>query len=318
MNILEITSSICGDYALAGTLSIVHTVLSIICLLVPILLALMASIKLATYVMNPDQKQGLKPIFLQFAAAILVFFLPTLVDIGLGFLPDDEFSIAACWSYAEESNDEIAATTYKSGAIGSKGGSLMKGLKELSTYKDKPNSTSANYTAGTTPKGGLTIPLYYQQDYPDVYLNAGAGRTIASSGCGFTSVAMIVSYLTGKTITPREMIADWSRAYYVLGAGMSWDFPAAAAKKYNLKVTEVASINQAMTALQQGKPVLNSQGAGLFTSAGHLIVLRGVVNGHILVNDPNKSNAVGKGYTDRLFTPSEVSASSQKYWVFEK
>ena len=70
--------------------------------------------------------------------------------------------------------------------------------------------------------------------------------------------------------------------------------------------------------LQEGCPVISSQRAGLFTSGGHFIVLRGVTaNGKVLVNDPNDSDA--KNYINREFDMmSEIHATANAYWIFDK
>lgn len=44
-----------------------------------------------------------------------------------------------------------------------------------------------------------SIPLYFQNDYPDVRYGNG---TIATSGCGITCVAMVARYLTGYDYKP--------------------------------------------------------------------------------------------------------------------
>jgi len=41
-------------------------------------------------------------------------------------------------------------------------------------------------------------------------------------------------------------------------------------------VTQTSDANQVVQALSEGHPVISSQRAGLFTSGGHFIVLRGV------------------------------------------
>ena len=70
--------------------------------------------------------------------------------------------------------------------------------------------------------------------------------------------------------------------------------------------------------LSEGRPVISSQRAGLFTSGGHFIVLRGVTaNGKVLVNDPNDSDA--KNYINREFDMmSEIHATANAYWIFDK
>ncbi len=100
--------------------------------------------------------------------------------------------------------------------------------------------------------------------------------------------------------------------------GTSWSYFEAAAKHFNITVpTTTTSISEVVTALKSGKLVISSQGAGLFTSGGHYIVLSGIdSNEQISVWDPNKNNAVNKGYNDRLFTKSEINQAAKQYWIF--
>ena len=197
-----------------------------------------------------------------------------------------------------------------------------KGIYKLGDYCKSTNTGSSGLSEAIGDveylSGGLRIPIYYQDDYSDVML--AKDKTVASSGCGFTSSAMIVSYLLDKKITPREFVDDWSRRYYVYNEGMSHDLPAAAAKHYGLgDVTTTTNVNVMLEALKDGHPVMSSQGPGLFTGGGHLIVLRGVTSsGKILVSDPNKRNAVTKNYNNREFTVSEIEAARGKYFIWPK
>ena len=163
-------------------------------------------------------------------------------------------------------------------------------------------------------EGGLPIPYLNQGDYGNVRIG---NSNFASGGCGFTSCCMIASYLTRTKIMPQDL-AKWSQGYYVNGAGMSWALPAAVAEHYGLgTVTQTTSTKEMIQALKEGKAVMSSQSAGLFTRGGHLIVLRGLDdNGNVLVNDPNGANAYGKGYNNRAFTPEEIAASNAQYFIF--
>lgn len=83
-------------------------------------------------------------------------------------------------------------------------------------------------------------------------------------------------------------------------------------------VTQTSDANQVLQALSEGHPVISSQRAGLFTSGGHFIVLRGVTaDSKVLVNDPNDNSS--KNYINREFDMmSEVHATSNAYWIFDK
>ena len=186
------------------------------------------------------------------------------------------------------------------------------------------NSTSKNNDSISVKNKIITVPNFYQQDYNDTYLayDGYVGpRTVATSGCGFTAASMLVSYLTGKEVTPNMLVDDWARGYYVYNEGMDLAFPKDLAGHYNLgEVTEVGNNNpNAITdALKNGKIIMCSQGSGPFTSSGHIILLTGITeDGKILVNDPNKENSLDKGYKDKAFDISEINNSAIKYWIYE-
>ena len=171
-------------------------------------------------------------------------------------------------------------------------------------------------TGGTYPANGMQIPHYLQTDYGNIPYGGGS---IASSGCGPTSFAMIASYLTGTTITPVDAVSWCGNSYYKPGVGTYWSYFGAAASHFGCgSVIQTTDANAVLKALSEGHPVISSQRAGLFTSGGHFIVLRGVtVNGKVLVNDPNDS--ASKNYINREFDMmSEVHATSNAYWIFDK
>lgn len=171
-------------------------------------------------------------------------------------------------------------------------------------------------SGGNYPANGMQIPHYLQTDYGNIPYGGGS---IASSGCGPTSFAMIASYLTGTTITPIDAISWCGNSYYKPGVGTYWSYFQAASDHFGCgAVTQTSDPNQVLQALSEGHPVISSQRAGLFTSGGHFIVLRGVTaGGKVLVNDPNDSSS--KNYINREFDMmTEVHATANAYWIFAK
>lgn len=152
-------------------------------------------------------------------------------------------------------------------------------------------------TGGTYPANGMQIPHYLQTDYGNIPYGGGS---IATSGCGPTSFAMVASYLTGKTITPVDAVSWCGNSYYKPGVGTYWSYFAAAASHFGCgSVTQTNDPNKVLKALSEGHPVISSQSAGLFTRGGHFIVLRDVTaSGKVLVNDPNDS--ASKNYISRV------------------
>ena len=94
--------SCCSDYGIATYLYIVKKVLTLIQIVVPIILIVMGTIQLVKMMTNPDDKGGKeKKNFLnKFVAAIIVFFIPVVVNILIGIMPDS-FELSNCWKSAE-------------------------------------------------------------------------------------------------------------------------------------------------------------------------------------------------------------------------
>lgn len=117
-----------------------------------------------------------------------------------------------------------------------------------------------------------------------------AGQTIGNSGCGPTSMAMILRSF-GADVTPVEtcqMAIEMGHRTQNNGTSLAY-FPDAAAR-YGL-TTEPQGFHAENSAvierLSKGWPVVASMGPGNFTSAGHYMVLCGT-NGTdtVIVNDP--------------------------------
>jgi len=158
---------------------------------------------------------------------------------------------------------------------------------------------------------------YYQGDYADVPYGSS---NLANCGCGPTCFAMVATNLTGTSITPKDAVAWCGNAYYVWGAGTSWSYFEAANKHFNLNrnIVNTNSIDTVVEALKNGKMVISSQNQGRFTSSGHFIVLYGIdSNNRITVKDPNKNNAVNKGYNNINFSKEEINEAAASYWIFE-
>lgn len=144
--------------------------------------------------------------------------------------------------------------------------------------------------SGITFTDGKTEVVYFNQlDSRWADTPYGQTGTIGRSGCRPTAMSIVVSTLTGKTVSPVEM-SDWAarNGYYVEGVGSRHSLIPDAAKKYGLSVEGIGKDAQKIVdALADGKLVVAIMSKGHFTSRGHFIVLRGVTeDGLILVADP--------------------------------
>lgn len=101
----------CSDYGLLKTLDVLRRMTDIIQIVVPILLILLLTIQLSQMVMNPDEKKNIKKIYNMGIAAVVIFFIPMLVDTTLGMMPQS-FQLASCWNTAKEQSSTINTSSH--------------------------------------------------------------------------------------------------------------------------------------------------------------------------------------------------------------
>lgn len=101
------TAEACGDIALANILSLTQTAFNIICVAVPIILVISLIWTIVKVITDPDQKHFIRKIISQIVAAVIVFFLPAIVNLIMMWLPDGGFNISSCWQAARETKGEL-------------------------------------------------------------------------------------------------------------------------------------------------------------------------------------------------------------------
>lgn len=190
---------------------------------------------------------------------------------------------------------------------------LSGSIQEIKVEVQNTTSETAQETQETTTEPQTTQNtaagefVYYRQgDYKQSY---GGGKTIAQAGCGPTSLAMVLTYYTGKKITPVDT-ANYAmkHGYRIIGNGTSDKLFDAMCKDYGLNGEyQKATSSNIVTALKQGKKVIAHMGKGTFTNGGHYIVLKGITSdGKVLVADPNHPN-----FSDRTFSADLIARESK-------
>lgn len=193
----------------------------------------------------------------------------------------------------------------------------VEALKDLSGLQPTTSFTAgciADSAAGSTTPSGLNstkstfvtkdgFPVYLQKDPRWANLPYGTGK-IGPSGCGPTTMAMIITALTGQAITP-DVAAKQAGddGMYVTG-GSSWDIAKDLAGHYSLKASAIGNNATAITnAVKSGSyVVMAGKGALPFTTEGHYIAIRGVTSdGQWQVADPGH-----QATNDQTFAPSTI------------
>ena len=97
----------CSESGVITVFKLIKTGLNVIRLAVPIGLIVWTMIELFKNVLNPDDKDSKKKILNRAVAAIIVFLVPTivnlvmnLVDVGLGSGKGYDYNISECWKRA--------------------------------------------------------------------------------------------------------------------------------------------------------------------------------------------------------------------------
>lgn len=140
-----------------------------------------------------------------------------------------------------------------------------------------------------------SVPLFMQWDKRWGYLDY-SGELAGLSACGPVCLSMVICYLTGDYSCSPDVIINYAinNGYCAPGFGSYWTLISAGGRAFGLDVTEFAPDKERILAnLEVGNPIICIMGPGEFTTSGHFIVLTGIEDGKITVNDPNsyaKSN----------------------------
>lgn len=149
--------------------------------------------------------------------------------------------------------------------------------------------------------GCREVPLLLQWDERWGYTRYGSDF-MAITGCGPTALSMVAIYLTGDTSLDPRTVADFAQEhhYSVFGSGSSWTLISEGGPALGLNVQEVPLEKTVIFRyLEKGTPIIAIMGPGDFTDGGHFLVLTGVEDGKLTINDPNSTKR------------------SEQLWVFE-
>lgn len=197
---------------------------------------------------------------------------------------------------------------------------IYVGLDKMSSGSANPGAISLE---GVEIQGSkIKVKYYCQKDYPTVPMIPEYPQyTIKSSGCGFTSMSIVVSSLTSTTIDPPAMVNKYGRAYYSPGQGAYWSIVSGVSADYGLSCQELGTTNVQgiINSLKNGKLVVvlvgkggvGYTGTGYYKGGGHFLVICGVTDdGKFLLADPNQKavSVSGTGIEMQHFLNSGIKS----------
>lgn len=188
--------------------------------------------------------------------------------------------------------------------------------------QDYINGSGQSYEGVVFTDSGTEVVYYSQLDERWADTMYGTSGTIGQAGCGPTSMAIVISTLTGEPHDPVEL-ANWSVAngHRCEGNGSYHSLIPAAARAHRLTCEKNLDAQGIVDALASGKLVVVIMSKGHFTKGGHFIVLRGVTSaGKILVADPGSYKRSGQEWelSTIMAEANKSGAAGGPYWAIGK
>lgn len=188
----------------------------------------------------------------------------------------------------------------------------LKNEEALEFVYDYPAERVKEHTIDLTEEASMdSVPLFVQWDKRWGY-EKYSGNFFAASGCGPTTLSMVVVYLTHNREASPIAVAKYSKeaGYSVDGSGSSWTLISEGCRHYGVKAKAVALDESRMKAeLDEGHPIVVNVGPGDFTDTGHFMVITGYDDEGFSINDPNSIEKSGKRW---LF--KNISSQIRAVW----
>lgn len=174
----------------------------------------------------------------------------------------------------------------------------------------------------------MTQPISYLQTDPRWanrdYSAPGEKTTIGKSGCGPTSMAMVLATWVDPLVNPKTECA-WALAHghKAPHQGTYYGYFEKAGERYGLKVTRLnysslyknsnSSLHaRAKQEIEKGNLVIACMGPGNWTSSGHYVLVWNIIGDVIYINDPASTKTVRTKGSYSLF-----KKQVKYYWVIE-
>ena len=204
--------------------------------------------------------------------------------------------------------------------------SAVKNIREEIAEEDAPDGRDTVNTFIPKVYNDTRLSMKNHKEYIAgyIYFNQGDsawnqnGYCIAKAGCGPTSMAVVISSLTGKWVTPLDT-AIWGYQHgFYSREGSAHEMIPAMATAYGLRCQGVGTDYQAIKkALKAGKPVVCLMGPGYFTRGGHFMVLVAIDNNDC-VTVADVGSRTRSAYKYRLadvIAQSKGASAGGPFWV---
>ena len=204
--------------------------------------------------------------------------------------------------------------------------SAVKNIREEIAEEDAPDGRDTVNTFIPKVYNDTRLSMKNHKEYIAgyIYFNQGDsawnqnGYCIAKAGCGPTSMAVVITSLTGKWVTPLDT-AIWGYQHgFYSREGSAHEMIPAMATAYGLRCQGAGTDYQAIKkALKAGKPVVCLMGPGYFTRGGHFMVLVAIDNNDC-VTVADVGSRTRSAYKYRLadvIAQSKGASAGGPFWI---
>ena len=307
----------CENSSILSMLLLIKNLLNLLTIIVPIVLILYTMLDLIKNQIDVDKKY-LKVIGKRFIYAILIFLVPTIINLIVTNI-DEGNKYLTCYKEAttenikyyrareeaekkkeeEQKNIEKEKADLKRKQIENTRNVLSEQNKKKE--EDKNNSSTSNINSGNTC-------IYFQGDYASHSYNSSCG-SIASCGCGTTSTAVILcTMLKDPSYEPIRVTREVCKMGGCTAGGSSMNVLIKYLNSKGLK-TEAHDTHYSLGNFSHAKAktdiynALRNNNMVLFHITRHFFVLSG------LENDKIRIVQVGnKGQSQKTYTYEELKA----------
>lgn len=158
--------------------------------------------------------------------------------------------------------------------------------------------------------------IFLQRDFADAPYGP---KKLGKVGCGITTMAMLVSYMTDEIHTPAQMAAKHTRYGQTGGTDgtIFYDVP----PEYGFFIDQrINDWDVMVEALKEGRVSVSLQNIGYFTKAGHYMLLcRLNEDGTVAIRDSNILN-YGRieNYMKDGCTKQQIMGANNLFYIFQK
>lgn len=298
---LGLVTNACENVDILRVCYFIKQLLKIAFIILPIVLIVMLSIDFAKNVVSQEDemKKNLQLAIKRLLYAVAVFLVPTIVNIAINVIGDFDIGYKKCLNVTlDKIDDQIIINKNKCIEDGYKWDTDTKQCQITSPTANRKDIELSQgmklikNSSSTKNDGGF---IYYNQgDYKSVKFCSGS-KTVAGSGCGATSFAVVASSLVDKKYDPKA-VANWLCKNGHGGGGLSASWFTNKTFLNQFKLSSKKLFDNGNYQGNSGKSYKKSQGEKILDAvkSGKGVVL--YIPGHYVAVGPNKECTANQVY----------------------